>query len=652
MHKTLLTLLFFLILSTTFSQKKDAVLMNINGEPIYTSEFKRVYLKNIDLVKDESQKNIDEYLNLFIDYKLKLKEAKSLGLDKNEKYLTEFEGYKKQLASGYLTDNEVSDQLVKEAYDRMGERVNASHILLQISPTAAPKDTLKLYQKMMKIRDSIIKGNDFRELAERHSEDPSAATNGGDLGWFSAFRMVYPFEDAAFSTEVGELSMPFRTRFGYHMVKVNDKEPALGEVTVAHIMIAFTPEMTEAEAKTRIEDIKGQLDSGASFESLAKQYSDDKNTAVKGGEINKFGQGVLNSQEFEKMAFSLKTPGEISAPVKTEYGWHLIKLIEKHPLPEFDKIKGELTQKIKRDSRSQIITNAFTDKLKQKYSLVANKDAIAFFKSKVPKTIFTEGWQLDSTDISYNKELFKIEDTTFTYKDFALYLQENEANKSGYQEINPFIEDSYTNFETSKLLAYYEENLEEDNEDFAKVLTEYRDGLLLFDLMESKVWNVAKTDSIKLKKFYEENKNDYEKKASYKIVKASSSDQNTINEIKTLLVNGLDKEKITKEFSEAKRTSNILWSEEEVEKGDPKFTDKIKGEVGEVVVFDEGQLYTVIKVLEVFPEGIKSFEETKGKVISDYQEKIEKQWMEQLREKYKVKINKKTLKSIKKQLAS
>ena len=652
MHKTLFTIIFFYTLAATFAQKKDAVLLNIEGKPVYTSEFRRVYLKNIDLVKDESQKDIDEYLDLFIDYKLKLREAKALGMDKDEKYLSEFEGYKKQLASGYLTDNEVSDQLVQEAYNRMKERVNASHILLQIAPTAIPKDTLEVYQKMIKIRDSIVAGSDFNELAKRNSEDPSAVDNGGDLGWFSAFRMVYPFEDAAFSTKVGELSMPFRTRFGYHVVKVNDKEPALGEVTVAHIMIAFTPELSEEEAKIRIDDIEKQLKNGASFESLAKQYSDDKNTAVKGGEINKFGQGVLNSPQFEKVAFSLKTPGEVSNPVKTNYGWHLIKLIQKHPLPEYDKIKGELTQKIKRDSRSQMITDAFTDKLREKYTLHVNKEAIDYFKAHVPKTIFQEEWQLDSTNTVYSKELFKIENQVFTYKDFATYLKTDGLTKSTPQDVALFVSGNYTNFENAKLLQYYEEHLEEDNQDFAEVLTEYRDGLLLFDLMEHKVWNVAKTDSLKLKAFYENNKGAYKKETTYKIIKASASNQNIISEIEKMFKAGAGKEKIVDQLAQSKLENDVIWSEEEVKKGDTEYSDQIKGQKGEVVRFDEGKLYTVVKVQEVIPEGIKTFDETKGKVISDYQEQVEKQWMQQLREKYKVKVNQKTLKSIKKQLAS
>ena len=322
-----------LFLSITFcflanSQEKKTVLLTINDTPVYTSEFKKVYLKNIDLVKDESQKDVDEYLELFINYKLKLEEAKEQGLDKKEKYLKELEGYRNQLASSYLTDTKASDAMVKEAYDRLQERIHASHILVQLKPKASPKDTLLAYQKISEARKKILNGEDFAKVARTYSEDPSVKDNGGDLGWFSAFRMVYPFENAAFQTKKGKVSQPFKTRFGYHIVKVNDREKSLGEVTVAHIMIAFNKDRTEQQAKDRILEIEQQLKQNVSFESLAKQYSDDSNTAVKGGRINRFAQGALNSENFEKTAFSLQTPGDLSIPVKTKYGWHIIKLID------------------------------------------------------------------------------------------------------------------------------------------------------------------------------------------------------------------------------------------------------------------------------------------------------------------------------------
>ncbi|MFD2565471.1 peptidylprolyl isomerase [Aquimarina rubra] len=650
MHKkSILLFLGVILCSLVYGQEKDSVLLTINDSPVYTSEFKRVYLKNIDLVKDESQKDIDEYLELFINYKLKLEEAKEQGLNKKQSYIKELEGYKKQLSSGYLTDTKASDALVKEAYDRLQERVNASHILIQIPPGASPKDTLAAYEKITEARNKIVNGADFKEIAVQYSQDPSVKKNGGDLGWFSAFRMVYPFEQSAFTTGIGEVSKPFKTRFGYHIVKVNDKQKSLGEVTVAHIMVAFNKERTEKEAEKRIREISAQLSQKASFESLAKQYSDDRNTAVNGGEINRFAQGALNSENFEKVAFSLKSPGELSEPVKTKYGWHIIKLIEKHPLKTFEESKGELTQRIKKDSRSQLITKSFINSLREKYALKRNEEAIAYFNTIVPTTIFKEKWEIPADEM-LKKSMFSIGDDSFLYNDFAGFVAQRSGRKTKMSDVSIFIDSMYDDFESEKLLQYYEEHLEEDNQDFANVISEYRDGLLLFDLMESKIWNAAKNDSVGLKKFYEARKDTYVKEETYKVVKASSSKKELIDKTKTLLENGKSIEEIKKEVNTSD-DNKVIFSEEEITKGENDVFINFSGKKGQVVSMNQDNYITLFKVLEIMPSRVKTFEETKGRVINDFQEDLERKWLNELRKKYSIELNKKTLKKIKKELS-
>lgn len=651
MHKKSIILFLGVIFSTLlYSQEKDQVLLTINNSPIYRSEFKRVYLKNIDLVKDESQKDIDEYLKLFINYKLKLMEARSQGLDKKESYVKELAGYRKQLSSSYLTDTKASDALVKEAYERLQKRVNASHILVQVKPDALPKDTLVAYEKITEARNKIIKGEDFKKVAVNYSQDPSVTKNGGDLGWFSAFRMVYPFEDAAFTTEVGKVSQPFRTRFGYHIVKVNNKEKSLGEVTVAHIMVAFNKDKTEEQAAKRIKEIQEQLKEKASFESLAKQYSDDRNTAINGGKINRFGQGALNSDSFEKVAFGLKEKGELSEPVKTKYGWHIVKLIEKHPPRTFEELKGELTQKVKKDSRSKLITESFINSLKKKYGLEKNEKALSYFTKIVPPTIFNEKWNFSEDDANLKKNLFTIGDQNFAYLDFAKFIQDKGTRKSNTKEVPVLVERLYEDYESAMLLQYYEENLEQDNQDFANVISEYRDGLLLFDLMETKIWNAAKTDSIGLQKYYDSRKKSYIQNESYKIMKASSANKDLIAKVKKLLKKGKDVNTIKKEVNTSE-TNKVLFTEEIVEKEIDDLASKFSGKSGEIVSTTEDNYITLIKVMEVIPSRTKTFEEVKGKVINDFQEDLEKQWLNELREKYSVELNEKTLKKIKKELS-
>ncbi|GAA4107606.1 peptidylprolyl isomerase [Aquimarina addita] len=651
MHKKIIALFLGVVFcSLVNAQEKDQVLLTINDSQVYTSEFKRVYLKNIDLVKDESQKNIDEYLELFINYKLKLEEATALGLDKKESYIKELKGYEKQLSSGYLTDNQASDALVKEVYDRLQERVNASHILIQVKPNAAPKDTLAAYQKIMKARDQIMGGEDFGLVARRYSEDPSVETNQGDLGWFSAFRMVYPFEDAAFTTEIGEISKPFKTRFGYHILKVNKKEKTFGDITVAHIMVAFNKERTEKEAEDRIREIDIQLKQSVAFESLAKQFSDDKNTALKGGEINRFGQGALNSEEFEKVAFALESPGDISEPVKTKYGWHIIKLIEKHPKKTFEELKGELTKRIMKDERSQIISASFIDKLKDTYGIQKNEEAIQYFKKIIPDTIFEKGWDIPLNDPVLKKNIFVIGKQAYSFTDFAEFLKEKGNKNRNFTDVSIFVEKMYERFESKELLQYYEAHLEEDNEEFAHVISEYRNGLLLFDLMESKIWNAAKTDSIGLKEFYESRKESYVKGETYKVIKASSSNQKLIDKVRKGLEEGMVLNDIKTNVNVSKEDV-VIFSEEELVKGEDTEVAKFSGEKDQIVEMKEDEYIILIKVKEVLPSRLKTFEETKGKVINDFQENLEKTWLTKLKNKYKVEVNRKTLKQIKKELS-
>ncbi len=650
MHKKSLIFFFgFIFFGLANAQQEEEVLLTVDNSPVYISEFKRVYLKNIDLVKDDSQKDIDEYLELFINYKLKLREAQALGLDKKESYLKELNGYKKQLAAGYLTDTRTSEALVKEAYNRSQERINASHILITVSPNASPKDTTLAYQKITEARDKINEGEKFEDVAKTYSQDPSVSKNNGNLGWFSTFRMVYSFENAAYKTKVGELSKPFRTQFGYHILKVYKREKKLGEVSVAHIMVAINDSRTDEEAKARVKEISQQLDQGVPFASLAKQYSDDPSTAVDGGEIRRFSQGALNSEKFEKVAFSLQNKGELSEPVKTKYGWHIIKLLEKYPLESFEEQKNELVKKVKRDSRSKLVTTSFINSLKEKYDITRNQEAVDYFKKVIPDSIFEKGWDVPK-DEYLNKELFKIKKEVYTYDDFIKFFFSKKVRVTKGTNVPTFVEQAYSQFEASTLLMYYEKHLEEDNQDFANVIGEYRDGLLLFDLMESKIWNISKTDTIGLKKFYESRKEEYTQNETYKVLKASSSKLENIEKVKELL----EKQKSVKEIKKEINKGDVvlvIFSEEELEKGIDEFPQDFLAEKDKITVVKEENFITLIMVKEILPSKIKSFEDIKGEIINDFQESLENDWLDQLKTKYSVKVDKKSLKKIKKELS-
>jgi len=352
----------------------DSVIETIGTNPVYSSEFSYVYNKNNSGASDAySSASVNDYLRLYTNFKLKVKQAEEMGLDTSKAFKKELDGYKKQLAAPYLTEKGLTDKLTKEAYERMKEEVNASHILILVSPDADPADTLAAYNKLIGIRQRALKGESFEKLAQEYSQDPSAKSNKGNLGYFTALQMVYPFETAAYTTKVGEISMPVRTKFGYHLVKVNNRRPSQGQVKVAHIMVRATtglPAADSLEAKQKIDEIYSKLKQGEDWNELAAQFSDDVNSKNKGGEItNWISAGKMGIPSFEEAALALQKPGDISAPVQTPYGWHIIKLLERKSLEPYSVLEPSIKTKVNKD-RSDVNKIALIQRLKKEDNFV------------------------------------------------------------------------------------------------------------------------------------------------------------------------------------------------------------------------------------------------------------------------------------------
>ena len=337
-------LLFLLIcFNVSFSQLyKNDILFEVNDSIILTEEFHRVYNKNIELIDEINQKDFESYLDLFINYKIKLAEAYDLGLHEDPKYKSELNKYAKQLQNTYLTDKDNEEKFLKEAYERTKFEVNVSHVLIKFDENN--NDTIQVYNKLKSLKNAFFNSSDD-DFIKNHNHDNKMIVE--NLGYFSAFKMIYDFENIAYQTPVGQVSEPFRTRFGFHILKVNDKRNSLGEITVGHIMTY----KNKADALERIKNISDSLKSGLSFEYLAKKYSEDKNSSFKGGRLNPFSSGQINSIPFEKAAFNLSKNDEISNPIETKYGWHIIKLYDKKNVKEFDEIKFQLLNKLKKSSR-------------------------------------------------------------------------------------------------------------------------------------------------------------------------------------------------------------------------------------------------------------------------------------------------------------
>jgi peptidyl-prolyl cis-trans isomerase SurA len=636
----------------SFAQEiKKEVLFTIDDKSYYTDEFARVYNKNIDLVKDESQKDLDQYLELFVGYKLKINKANKLGLQNDPKYINELKTYRNQLAKNYTSDSKVTKALLDEAYARMLKEIRASHILIMVDENAAPADSLKAYNQALDIRKRALAGEKFEELAVKHSQDPSAKENQGDLGYFSAFRMVYPFESAAFKTPKGEISMPVRTKFGYHLVKVADIRDNRGEVTVAHIMI-MKPKPTGSEtaelekAKSTINDIYTKLKQGEKFESLAGQFSEDKNSGPRGGVLPKFGSGQLSSEEFENVAFSLKNVGDFSEPIETQFGWHIIKLIEKHPVQKFDEMQRDLENKIRRDERSRLIVNSMNAKLRKKYTVKRDDKVYKQVKASVTDAYYDGKWTLPTNSKDFDKELVKIQGKSVAANVFLSELETQQKASLKIKPIGNLVDHYYQKFIDDQLNIYYNDNLENEFSEFANIVEEYRDGLLLFDLMEKEIWNKAKQDTLGLKDFYTKNGARYQWKNRVDVIIASSTKADIAKKAQKMLQSDVSVDDIKAKLN-TKDVINIMTKQETFEEGNEHFPKNVSLKTGVSEVYKDGDFYFANKVVKVIPAGPKSMEETRGRVINDYQQYLEDNWVSELRKEFKITINQEVFQRLK-----
>ena len=463
--------------------------------------------------------------------------------------------------------------------------------------------------------------------------------------------MVYPFETAAYKTPLGKISNPIRTRFGYHLIKVTDIRDNRGEVEVAHIMISADPkdgDQGRTEAKNTINEIYTKLKQGENFESLAKQFSDDKSSAQKGGVLNRFGSGQLSSETFENAAFNLKNPGDYSEPVETQFGWHIIKLIKKYPVKTFDEAKAEIENRVGKDERSRLIAESMNEKLHKKYKIKRDDKTYAAIKKAVTDKYYEGTWDV-STDPKATGKLLTIENKTINGSDFMTYLKNQQKAGLAVKPIGRLTDVAYGQFLDQQLNQYYNDNLENEFPDFANVIDEYRDGLLLFDLMEKEIWEKSKTDTIGLQKYYEAHKANYLWKNRVEAAIVSSTKMDVIKQAQKLLKEGKTPEQIKEKFN-TKGVVNVMANVGTFEEGAEALHKDMKMQVGVSDIVKEGEYYFVTKVTKLLAAGPKTLDEARGKVINDYQQYLEENWVKDLRNEFSVKVNQDVFERVKKQL--
>lgn len=642
---------FFLASTVLFGQKKKDILLTIDDSPVYRKEFKRVYNKNLDLVQDENQKTVDGYLDLFIDYKLKVTEAYAQKLNEKATYKKELNDYQEQLSRYYIYEDNVTLDLAKEAYNRGLEEINVSHILIFSKYADSPADTLKAYQKLEKIRQRALNGEDFDTLAKENSEEPNAKETAGNLGYFTAFSMVYSFETVAYNTKKGAISEILRTQFGYHILKVNDRRKREPKRSVSHIMVYDKADDTRTfDPKERIEEIYQLLQQGQEFEDLAKQYSDDKGSATSGGNLRPFGKGELRSKLFEEEIFDIKKEGQVTKPFKSEVGWHIARLDKINNQTTFEEEKVQLEKKVKDGSRSKIVTAAVKNSIKEKYGFKMGDPYLEYFKTYVNDSLLTSKWAIKPMNGQEDKIMFTIGGkASKTYLDFAQYIVATQNRRIQFKSIDEALLSYYDTFERDALKEYYRITLENEDEDYAAIINEYRDGLLIFELMKINIWNKAKTDSIGIQNYFDANraKFSWEERADAIVVNATS--QEYANQARKLLKEGKSAEEIKKTLNTGKDVK-VIVTPGKFELSNKRLPTGFVNKKGVSETYSNGTTFTVVNVLEVLPPSQKNLEDVRGRVLSEYQVKVEEDWMRGLREKYTVSLNKKVLKKLKKEL--
>jgi peptidyl-prolyl cis-trans isomerase SurA len=623
--------------------------MNIDGKDIQAGEFIRMYKKSIEPGKTL---DIDSYLKQFTIFKLKVSDALSEGYDTTTSFRNELNGYRNQLAQDYLTDTNTKEKLLQKAYQRSLTEINAWHILIALPREASPGDTLKAWQKASDVRERIMKGEPFESVARGTSDDKSVKINGGNLGYFSAFQMIMPFEDAAYSLKKGSISMPVRTPYGYHIIKVTDKRPAKGRIKVAHIMKAIPPETDEKEvkqAKESIDSIYNLLQRGASFSELAKKYSDHKESAIKGGELDWFGTGEIVS-DFSEAAFAISDTGKYTGPVHSLYGWHIIKLLDKKTPGTFEESRSFLESKINQSYLNSISKKSFVEKLKKEYNFQINQEAYNWFVSHTD-TLIIQGLKTYDGSSMPEGNIYSFASQYFTTKEFSNYI-EKRGSMIVTRDSSVFINQLIETRVSDHMISYENSILEKKYPEFRYLINEFHDGMLLFEISGKKVWNRISNDSTGLHNYYLEHKNDWLSKKGIdaklytlksadgeKLLSAAFKKYSKKPDFDNILLNKFNKQNDTL----------LLIKEQKWYRGDDPEIDNIEWTNGTHSLLKNGfpAMILIKNILEPSP---LNFEVVKGEAMTGYQELLESEWIGQLNKKYSVKIDNLVLEQVRKKL--
>ena len=644
------------------SKLDKKVLMTIGDTEVTAKEFCDVYAKNNLKGDVVEKKTVDEYLDLYATFRMKVMEASEMKLDTSAAFKSELAGYRKQLAKPFLSSDDITDELLQEAYQRKLKDIRASHILIRCDKHALPSDTLKAYNKALDIRKKALKGSDFGDLAVRYSDDPSAkdmpATettpfrkgNRGDLGYFSVFDMVYPFETGAYNTKEGEISMPVRSDFGYHIIKVESVTDAMGVIQAAHIFLQLPADASaeeEATVKAKADNIYAELmaQEGKNWNDAVTQYTDDRGTVSRGGALSNFTVSRI-VPEFIEVCKSIEI-NEIAKPVRTSYGYHIIKLLGKSGVGSFEKESKTLTERIEKDMRSKKSEEVVLRQVMKEYKFKANDKNIEDFMATVDSTILMVAYE-PSSDVKMDATLFTIDGHATTVSDFVDYIKANQKPQK-YVTAPTYAYQLYETFANEKVMNYADEHLEEKYPEFKALVQEYRDGIMLFNLMDIEVWNKAVKDTTGLMEFHERNAAKYMWNDRVYATLVTVNRPESLPKVMALIEEGTPLDSL-RSFIMRDSIPNTLVRKGFFQKGDNQFVDQTEWKEGVVhqIPSTVDKSTVIVCIREVHKPEQKTLKEAKGLVTSDYQTELEGKWIEALRAKYPVKVDEKVLEEVRK----
>ncbi|PWT71488.1 MAG: hypothetical protein C5B59_18115 [Bacteroidetes bacterium] len=638
-----LVLLFtqLLLADTVYAQ----TLFTYGAQPVSKQEFLKAYKKNNTKSK-ASAKSYQEYLDLYTRYKLKVRAAYDMKLDTLANQLADLQNFRSQIVDQYMNNEASLNKLINEAFLRSQKDVHVQHIFIGFPKNPSPSDTLQAFQKAMNAYGDLAKGNEFGNVAKEYSEDPFEKSNSGDIGFITVFDIPYPLESLAYTTAVGKFTKPFRGKTGYHILKVIGARKAIGKVKVAQILLVFPYHATDAaklETRQRADSIYQVLQKGGDFAELARHFSGDNLTYQSGGEMPEFGVGKYDPA-FESAAFNLKTPGEVSRPVESEFGYHIIKLIGRKPTPsQKDKMTTDaIRMMVLNDAR---IETAKKEMLQTILRDIQYKQA-AFNESQL--WIYTDSILQNKTkpsfpDLTENTVVFSFGKKQFLVKDWLAHRKAMKTSGASGGKSNKEWFDQYVQITA---LEYYRNHLENYNKEFAYQLKEFQDGNLLFEIMQRKVWDKASSDSNGLKDYFQAHKSSYVWQPSADAIVFTCAGNKMAEDIKSKIgQNPSYWRRITDSASGLIQADSGRFELSQLPLGE---TNKLQNAQFSSQVKAQGDNnVTMAYIIRTYDQKMpRNFSDARGLVINDYQNYLEDKWIEELKKKYPVKVNEVVMKSL------